>query len=583
MNAIKAKALAAGLSLVLSASLCRTFAQSSSSGTQADSDPARAKVGTPEISEANPRGKVAELFKQSKDLIEKDRASDAIPLLRKALELAPREGRIHHYLGYALMNTNQYQTAQQEFETALKLEPGNVYSEYFLALTLDAQGRREQAMELYEKIVASGTVIYDTYQRLGQAYARKKEFDKAVAMTQQALRQTPWDGALHYQIGSIYRQMGREDAARQELETATRLKRTDQSSIQKMLELTEAVRRKDTERALALRSELMDQSSHEPELMTSLGTFLGQGGLYREALEPLQKAMTARPCSYETCYNFGLTLAKLGREQEAAAPLKQALTLRPDSYEANLVLAVVYVNQGRNREAIERLRAVHAAKPDNPNILLLLGQQYLQGWYVQQAIDTFRGALKLQPDESRASYLLIEAYQNNEAYDKALEVARETLRLHPQEARAHFEVGHQLANLGHYQEGRPYFEESIRLDPSFVQAYTWLGNVELRKGEYEAALQSYQEARSLDSRDPEAARGIGRSLLRLKRYAEALTELQRCIVGHPEDAELHLQLSQVYVRLGKPEEAERARAVFETLHARELEKKGSQKPRTISP
>jgi DNA-binding SARP family transcriptional activator len=62
-----------------------------------------------------------------------------------------------------------------------------------------------------------------------------------------------------------------------------------------------------------------------------------------------------------------------------------------------------------------------------------------------------------------------------------------------------------------------------------------------------------------------------------------LTELQRFIVDHPEDSELRLQLSQVYVRLGKPEEAERARAVFETLHARELEKKERQKPRTFSP
>jgi DNA-binding SARP family transcriptional activator len=97
------------------------------------------------------------------------------------------------------------------------------------------------------------------------------------------------------------------------------------------------------------------------------------------------------------------------------------------------------------------------------------------------------------------------------------------------------------------------------------------------------ALSRYRKARSLDNHDVEAARGIVSSLTKLGHDAEVVTELQRLIVDHPEDDELHLQLSQVYARLGKHEEAERARATFETLHARDLEKKASQRPRVFSP
>ena len=561
----------------------RPYARGAPPVTHLDDHYATAETGPSKTEKTEPNGDVAELFKKSRDLIDKNRASEAIPLLRKAIEITRNNGRLHHYLGYALLKTGQLPAAQKEFEAALKLEPGNVYSEYFLAQVLDSQGLRERALSLYEAIVASGNVIYNTYQRLGQAYARKKEFDIALAMTRQALQQTPWDGAVHYQLGTIYRQMGRKDAAQQEFETSERLKRVDQSSIQKMLDLSEAVHNKDKDRTLALRRELLNQSGNDPEIMTGLGVLLGQGGLYADALEPLQKASAAGPCSYETCYNLGLTLAKLGREPEAEVPLKQALALRPDSYEVNLVLAITYVDQGRNRDAIEQLREAHKVQPENLRVLLLLGQQYLEGWYLQEAIGAFREALRLKPDDSTSRYLLIEVYQNDKAYDKALEAAREALKLHPREARAHFEVGHQLANLGHYQEGRPYFEESARLEPSFVPAYVWLGDLQLRNGEYEAALQSYQKAGTLDLGDLSAARGIGRSLIRLKRFPEALTELQRFIADHPEDAELYLQLSQVYARLGNPPEAERAHARFEKLHAGEVERNDSQRPRTFSP
>ena len=583
MNTIKAKALAAAISLVTIAPCCRALAQSPPSPTPVGNHSGVAKVGPPETKPAASGGDVDELFKKSVGLIETDRASEAIPLLRRAIELAPNHGRLHHYLGYALLKERQLPAAQKEFETALKLEPGNVYSEYFLAQTLDAQGLRERALSLYEAIVASGNAIYDSYQRLGQAYARRKEFDKAIAMMQQALQQTPWDGALHYQLGSIYRQIGREDAARQEFETSERLKRSDQSSIQKLLELEAAIRQRETDRVQTLRTQLLSQSGQDPELMTWLGVFLGRGQLYSDALEPLQKAAAAGPCSYETCYNLGLTLARLGREAEAEGPLRQALALRPDSYEANLILAVMYANQARNRDAIERLRAAQQAKPENLRVLLFLGEQYLQGMYLQEAIDTFRQALRLKPDDSRTRYLLIEAFQADKAYDKALEIARETSKLHPGEARAHFEVGHQLANLGHYQEGKPYFEESVRLDPAFIPAYVWLADLHFRNGEYEAALQNYQKAGNLDARDLDAARGTGKSLIRLKRFSEALTELQTFISEHPEDAELYLQLSQVYARLGNSQEAERTRAVFEKLHAREVEKIDSQRRRTFSP
>ncbi|HZP00882.1 MAG TPA: tetratricopeptide repeat protein [Terriglobia bacterium] len=552
-------------------------------GVEFEAAPATPNSSPRTAQESSASANPAELFTQAAELINKDRPGAAIPLLRKALQLAPREGRIHHYLGYALMKVGQQAEARKEFEEALKLEPDNPYTQYFLAQMLYSENQVDQAIRLYEKILASGEPLYDTYQRLGQAYARKGELAKAQEMTQQAIRQTPWDGALRYQLARIYQRMGRAKEAQQEFETGERLKRMDQSSIQTLLQLSEAIRLNQRDEAMKLRASVLNQSRSDPDILTWLGALLGRGGFYSEALEPLNKAVALTPDSFEPCYNLGLTLARLGQEQKAEPYLKKALELRPESAEANILLGVILSNQGRNREAIERLRKARQSRPDNVNLLALLGQQYLQGWYVQDAIQTFQEALRLKPDDLKVRYLLIEAYQNASAFEKALQEAQETVKFSPRDPRAHYEVGHQMANLGRYQDARPYFEEAISLDPNFVAAYSWLGDVEFRKGDYESALRNFEKAKSLDPSSVDAARGIGRSLIRLKQYPRALAELEKSIATHPEDAELYLQLSQVQARLGKSKESAEANATFQRLHAAEVQNRDAQRPRSFAP
>lgn len=528
-------------------------------------------------------GAAGDLFQRAADLIEKEQFSAAIPLLQKAAALAPNEGRIHHYLGYALWKTHEWNDATTEFDRALKLEPNNPYTKYFQARIAYSQNHVDRAIYLYEAVNASGSPVFDTYQRLGQAYFRKGNLMKALETTQAALQQAPWDGAVHYQLAKIYQRTGRLDEARQEFESADRLKKADQAAIQRLLELSGAIQAKQSDRVLKLRDEVLSQSAKDPEILTWLGTLLGQGNFYQEAMQPLRRAVELSPTSFEAHYDLGLNLMKLEQYHEAETNLEQALELRPNSFEANSVLAVLYVNQNRNTEAIKRLRAASRLRPQSIRVLALLGEQYLQGHYFEEATESLSEVVRLKPDESRLRYLLIEAYQKNQQYDKALTAAQEAVVSFPSEARAHFEVGQQMANLGRYQEARPYYEDAIRANPSFTEAYNSLGQLQLRNGEYQAALQSFEKAKALDSQNLAALRGIGQSLIRLKRYQEALPEIEKSIAIHPDDAELYFELSQVCTRLGNREKAADAATTFQGLRAKEIERQETERKRSFLP
>ena len=438
-----------------------------------------------------PVGKAKELVQQAVALIEKEKTKEAIPLLREAVSLAPSEVQAHYSLGYALWKQSQPEAAVVEFRKVLELDPKHVLAQYFLARIAQAKEQWIRSARLYEAIVASGQIVYDTYTQLSQVYLRQGETAKALQLLQKAVLESPLDGSLHYRLGQVYKQMGQLENARRSLETAERLKQGDQKSIQKTLDLSMAIQNKQQDQVMRIREELLNESSRDPDILMQVGVLLGSGGYYEQSLEPLRRAAEILNDSFEAHFDLGLSLLQLGQSQQAEAALKKAVEIRPESFEANSTLAVVYVNQNQTDEAIKRLRAARKARPDNVKVIAMLGQQYLQGLYLQEAIETLSEAVRLKPEDPMLRSLLTSAYQKDKQFDKGLEIAKESLKLFPSNAQIHYEVGELLAGLGRYQEAKAYYEKVIQIDPYFAEAYCSLGDSLVGMGNIRLHLKNF--------------------------------------------------------------------------------------------
>jgi tetratricopeptide (TPR) repeat protein len=537
----------------------------------------------PQGSAAQFAGHVQELFKTASSLIQQSRYEEAAGLLRIAEKAAPGQASIHHYLGYALWKQDQWNTALAEFQKARELDPQNPYTLYFLARIAQSTGRTAESIKYYEAALRLGPAIEDTHQRLGQLYFDEGKIEKARENIEAALQQTPWESSLYYQLGKIDQKAGRVTAAREEFGSAERLKNANQEAVQRLLALDQAVRNHELEKTGKLRTELLAESSHDPEILQSVGVLLGRAGLYGEAGELLERCVRLDPNSFEAQYNLGLTFLRLHRAQDAESRLQAALKLQPESAEANRALAVLYVNENRNADAIERLRVANQAAPGDAKILALLGAQYLQGRFVGDAISTLEQAVKLAPENPNVRFLLVEAYYASRQYDQGLQVAQEAMRLFPGSARAPFQVAQELAALGRYEDAGPYAEKAVQEDPQMADGWNLLGDLESRRGQYDLAVKAFERARSLDPSNVTAARGSTGNLIRLKRYGEALAELQQALSAHPQDAGLYFNLMQVYTRTGKHEEASKAGAIYKQLHSQEVAQQEAQTPRRYIP
>jgi predicted CXXCH cytochrome family protein len=83
------------------------------------------------------------------------RDSDGERVVRQALEIAPRNGMLHHALGLALVRLSRTGEALRELERASVLEPENVRFAYVYAVALHSGGRVDAAIETLEKALTA--------------------------------------------------------------------------------------------------------------------------------------------------------------------------------------------------------------------------------------------------------------------------------------------------------------------------------------------------------------------------------------------------------------------------------------------
>lgn len=536
-------------------------------------------VQQPSSPAAQLSSEVQNLFDTASGLISQSRFREAAELLRKAEAQAPKSAAVHHYLGYAMWKQDQWSGADKEFQRAHELDPQNPYTLYFLARIAQSNGQPRAAIRYYGDILQLGAPLYDTSQRLGQLYFDQGELGKAREQIETALKQTPWDSSLYYQLGKIDQRSGHAASAREEFAAAERLKNASQDVVQRLLALDQALQNHETGKIDALMDEITAKASRDPEILQSMGVLLGRAGLYQQSREVLERCVSLDPSSFETQFNLGLTLLRLNQEQEAEASLVAALKLQPDSVEANRALAVLYVQQNRTEDAIARLRVANHLSPGDARLLALLGQQYLQGHFAPDAIAALQQAVKLAPENTDVRFLLVEAYDAAHEYDSGLKAAQETLRLFPESGHASFEVAQEMSASGRYEDARPYAQRAVQKEPQLVEAWNLLGDLQSKSGHYDEALDAFQHARNLDASNVIAARGLADNLIRLKRYDEALTEVQKALDDHPQDAGLHFSLMQAYVRTGQREQASKAAAKYQQLHEAEAAQAEAQKPR----
>ena len=183
---------------------------------------------------------------------------DAIRWLDRAVQSSPRDAELWYDLGRTRMMQLDFTAAEKALRRSLTLSPGMVKAENNLGVTLEALNRSAEALQAYQQAIAwqqdlshrseqpllnYGKLLIEQnrvgealppleaavaiapndpkcHEQLARALSRsgKEQSDRAQQEMLEAVRLDPSNARLHFQLGILYRQAGKPELAKEQLD-----------------------------------------------------------------------------------------------------------------------------------------------------------------------------------------------------------------------------------------------------------------------------------------------------------------------------------------------------------------------------
>ena len=130
-------------------------------------------------------------------------------------EPQPRHWTMFYFRGIALERSDQWERAEQDFKTALELEPEQPYVMNYLAYSwVEKKQHLDEAQEMLVRAVELRPTDGFIVDSLGWVYYRLQDYDKAVEYLEKAVELRPQDPVINDHLGDAYWKVGRFQEAR---------------------------------------------------------------------------------------------------------------------------------------------------------------------------------------------------------------------------------------------------------------------------------------------------------------------------------------------------------------------------------
>jgi tetratricopeptide (TPR) repeat protein len=336
-------------------------------------------------------------------------------------------------LAVSLFELHQTEEARREFEAVRRDTGDHPNVAYYLGRLDLSEGKLDTAIAELNKAAAKPP-FPDAAYYLGYAYLKRGDLASAEKWLRKAAEATPRDPAVQYQLGSLYSKAGRKDEAEQAYARSEQLRRRDAEVDKLRLDCKQKLDVGSLDDARPVCDRLFDPD--DAEKLTMLGTVYGEHGYYQQALEPLSRAARLSPNSPQMQYNLAFDYFQLHRYREAREPLTKALERWPDLYPLNALLGAVLDKLGEELRAYEALHHAHELNPRDQGtadslyeVILSLAQTNLAGKRYAASLRYLREAAKLRPEQPEPHHLLAQVYEVTGRRAEAAEERRQLERL----------------------------------------------------------------------------------------------------------------------------------------------------------
>lgn len=165
--------------------------------------------------------------------------NEAATEYQKAIEKNPAALNLHYRTGRAILlashDPTALESARDQFEAELKLNPGDAAAEYQIAQIYQSQQKNDAAAEHYEKALSVAPNFAEALVALGKLRLGAKKNSEAVSLLEKAVRIQPTMEAAHYNLMIAYRDSGKHKEAQREKKELDKLQKPPEGEFSDFL------------------------------------------------------------------------------------------------------------------------------------------------------------------------------------------------------------------------------------------------------------------------------------------------------------------------------------------------------------
>jgi putative PEP-CTERM system TPR-repeat lipoprotein len=275
-------------------------------------------------------------------LMEEGDAEKALPLLQDLTREAPKLAIIHQYLGVAWARRRDFPQAISAFKQAKVLAPDSGEIRASLAQAYLAQDSLSLALREGETAVQLNPHNVFALKILADAHLLAGDMKRAEEMLKEALALQPQDALIHYRLGGILRDR-RPVEALAHFEQA--LERNPQSleNLEQVVAILVSQNRMPDARQRVVRH--ISATPQDPKLHNLLGRVLMQGRHFSEAEATFKRAMALDKALLVTYVNLGELYARQGKIKQAVEELERVVLENPRQPAVLMLLGMLHEQQ----------------------------------------------------------------------------------------------------------------------------------------------------------------------------------------------------------------------------------------------
>jgi len=306
------------------------------------------------------------------------RPADAELSCRQALAIDGDHADTLHLMGLLSLQAEQYDQAVDWIARAIQREPKLIFLTS-LGTCLSKQGRREEALQVFDKAIQLKPDDANLWRDLGNALAELGRTAEAVLSFQHALKLNPQHWEAAHQCGILLHSLGRIEESLSHLTLCDALRPNQIPTLQMRAACLNGLRR--FEEALELCRQAHALAPADAGICNNLGIVLRSLSKDEEALPWFDKALALRPDFRDALHNKAAALAKIRKFDEAVATYERLRKDDPGDTLADLGIAHLHLLTGNfesgwaGREARWKIVRSYPKFPQP----MWLGNESLQG------------------------------------------------------------------------------------------------------------------------------------------------------------------------------------------------------------